>query len=417
MFNILNIIRIFKILVQIKLKFILFLLLLFNNQILGMKRILLIFLHGSGSSGRDLRTYIECVPLVEFNHNTFRQVADINSIDIIYPTAPLRPYSAAMGMQLNVWFDRSSNFHIEGLDSSEDIEGVNISSNKIIEIINENESNYDHIIVGGFSMGGCLTLSLLRANLSSKVKGIFSMGSFLVESSLVNEGILSLSSSKLPIFMMHGQDDSMISVDWGKKTATNLLLKELDVEFKIYPGLDHEIGEEELVDVINWIKDITIINKKLDKKSTKVINTNDQLVPPSILVNMDVDANIEVQKFASSTAEIDELAINNVKSIPIAKESAPVPYTLEHLDNGNNYRIIFHVPVETIPSITSRPVMACGGVFELLDSSGAKSSMELGRVETLVSSSDPNNTAIEIGKRLINRQKSEGTSTNPCPMQ
>jgi predicted esterase len=384
-----------------------------------MEKILLIFLHGSGSSGRDLRTYIECVPLVEFNHNTFRQVADINSIDIIYPTATLRPYTAAMDMPLNVWFDRSSDFNIKGLDDKEDIEGVNFSSNKIIELINENESKYDHIIVGGFSMGGCLALTLLRANLSNKVKGIFSMGSFLVESSIVNEGTLSTSSSNLPIFMMHGQSDTMISVDWGRKTATNLLLKELDVEFKVYPELDHEISEEELVDAINWIKDITIINKKIDKnqKSEKVINKNVQVIPPSILVSMDVDTNNEVKKFASGTTEIDELTVKDLKSIPVAKVSAPVPYTVEHLDTGNNYRIIFHVPVETIPSITSRPVMACGGVFELIDSSGSKSSTELGSVETVISSSDPNNTAIEIGKRLINRQKSEGTSINPCPMQ
>jgi hypothetical protein len=53
------------------------------------------------------------------------------------------------------------------------------------------------------SMGGCLSLHLLRRDLPPEVKGIFSMGSFLVQQSAVVNGPLG-SGSKLPVFMMHG---------------------------------------------------------------------------------------------------------------------------------------------------------------------------------------------------------------------
>jgi hypothetical protein len=93
-------------------------------------------------------------------------------------------------------------------------------------------------------MGGCLTLHLLREQLSPKVIGLFSLSSmytsqliyththspnhgilfagFLVESSVVVTG--PELSSKLPVLMMHGTSDTMIKLDWGKTTATNLLL-------------------------------------------------------------------------------------------------------------------------------------------------------------------------------------------------
>ena len=38
----------------------------------------------------------------------------------------------------------------------------------------------------------------------------------------------------------------MIPYEWGEHTATSLLLKDRDVQFKNYPGVDHEIAVEEV---------------------------------------------------------------------------------------------------------------------------------------------------------------------------
>ena len=43
-----------------------------------------------------------------------------------------------------------------------------------------------------------------------------------------------------------GEEDSMIRYEWGEHTATSLLLKDRDVQFKNYPGVDHEIAVEEV---------------------------------------------------------------------------------------------------------------------------------------------------------------------------
>ena len=49
-----------------------------------------------------------------------------------------------------------------------------------------------------------------------------------------------------PNNILTGEIDSMINVQWGESTASNLLLKNRDVQYKSYPTLDHEIGQEQV---------------------------------------------------------------------------------------------------------------------------------------------------------------------------
>lgn len=43
-----------------------------------------------------------------------------------------------------------------------------------------------------------------------------------------------------------GTDDSLIRHDWGLKTAANLLIREIQVQFTAYDGVDHEISDREV---------------------------------------------------------------------------------------------------------------------------------------------------------------------------
>ena len=84
---------------------------------------------------------------------------------------------------------------------------------QIIGILDTAKASYENIFVGGFSQGGCLSLHMIRSELVTKLpeqlKGIFSMGSFLVSKSVVlqEERMISKEGNMLldiPIFMMHG---------------------------------------------------------------------------------------------------------------------------------------------------------------------------------------------------------------------
>lgn len=119
-------------------------------------------------------------------------------------------------------------------------------------------------------MGGGLALHALRNDLSPKYKGLFAISSFLVESSAVFTQALG-NATRLPLMIMHGKKhslenislsyinylattttkyigdaDGFIKTSWGRQTATNLLLKNIDVQFRTYENIAHELDEAEV---------------------------------------------------------------------------------------------------------------------------------------------------------------------------
>ena len=155
-------------------------------------RTALIFLHGSGSNGTELNHYLSCIPLGDhFHHDTFYQTCEKRNIQIFTPTAQKKPYSPALRMPMNVWFDRSSNYLEFALEDEEDESGVENSIQTIRSIVSAMEADYDHIFIGGFSMGGGLSLHFLRKKygLSKKVRGIYTIGSFILNKSCILENI------------------------------------------------------------------------------------------------------------------------------------------------------------------------------------------------------------------------------------
>lgn len=112
------------------------------------------------------------------------------------------------GEEMNVWFNRSPTvFHRGTLDSYEDVKGIEESMSAILEHITASGQEYKQVIVGGFSMGGGLALYLLgRSYLPDSLRGVFSMGSFIIDGTSLfqqpRDG--GSSNNKISVFMMHG---------------------------------------------------------------------------------------------------------------------------------------------------------------------------------------------------------------------
>ena len=230
------------------------------------------------------------------------------------------------------------------------------------------------------------------------------MGSFLVNSSAVFNDSNNLNN--LPVFMMHGIDDTLIPVDWGRKTASNLLLRNVDVHFSEYPGLDHELGTEELVALLHWIED-TNRNPDKDQRRGNITRNNETIdtCPTSIARRMDEDSNI-MDEDGTNNRQYDD------KDRHHEENPSPLSYTIKPASDksSSSFRIIYHVPEDTYELLLTRPVLACGGSFELKVDPGGQG------IYTDAITNDPNRTAIEIAKRLVFRLNDEGGNLNPCPM-
>ncbi|KAF2170440.1 hypothetical protein M409DRAFT_19261 [Zasmidium cellare ATCC 36951] len=62
-------------------------------------------------------------------------------------------------------------------------------------------------------------------------------------------------SLDVPVFIGHGEDDGTVSVRLAREAASLLERVGVEVECRMYPGLDHWYSEEMLSDIIGFVKD------------------------------------------------------------------------------------------------------------------------------------------------------------------
>lgn len=194
-----------------------------------------IVLHGLGDTGEGLSFM---GPVMDFRHVKF-----------LYPTAPTRPMTLSGGLSMPGWFDLETLNNVDKmLAGGLDHEGIGESVNYVKELIaKESESGIPpgRIILLGFSQGGHIAL---KATLQSgaPIAGCVALSTWMDPvNSEVPEAI-----KNVPIFVGHGDADTVIPCMLGAVTATTLGKAGCkNVQFKQYSGMAHSAGPEELQDV------------------------------------------------------------------------------------------------------------------------------------------------------------------------
>jgi len=215
-------------------------------------------------------------------------------------------------------------------------------------------------------------------------------------------GLSAASPKKLPVLMMHGLADSMIQHSWGKTTATNLLLRGVDVRFESYEDLDHEIGEGELAELMSWMVDL---RDSADRAFGRPMPEREDPLQA------------EWERVEAASRFEAPLGTGATRPRPtIQGVASGIKYTIEPIVGKSSSSSLLRFPVpadiapQLIPLLTARPILACGGMFTLeQDPSGVG-------VVTEVQTSDPENLAKEISVRIANRVTSGGASLDACPI-
>ncbi|KAL6442205.1 hypothetical protein ACFW04_002465 [Cataglyphis niger] len=204
------------------------------------------FFHGSGGTAEDIKEWIDILN---------REKLQFPHIKLIYPSAPSQPYTPNSGMIQNVWFDRMAISN----QVPEHIESIDSMCQNISDLIDREVTNgipFNRIILGGFSMGGCLALHLAYRYKTS-IAGCFAMSAFLNKGSIIYEHLKARPEhNKVPLVQYHGMIDTLIPIEWGEESAKNL--KELGVNVKFIPlqNIDHELSRTEIQNWKDWLLNI-----------------------------------------------------------------------------------------------------------------------------------------------------------------
>ena len=218
-----------------------------------------IFLHGVGSTGEELRSQLSMLvqPSLEqrFPHVRF-----------LFPTAPLRSFTAFKGRVLPAWFDRAGY----GLQWQEDVDGLHESCAQLkalTEQCNEAGISNQRIMIGGFSMGGAQAIHAAYSKYGATspfpihstaapvpLAGCFCIASYLPRACSIPS---SLSSDTLslatPLLFLHGSSDIIVRPSWAEDTCRRLKQAGVVCLFNMYDGQIHAVSPHQLDDLSTFI--------------------------------------------------------------------------------------------------------------------------------------------------------------------
>jgi len=201
----------------------------------------IIWLHGLGDTGagwsEELRLLSPHLPHARF----------------IFPTAPTRPVTLNFGMSMPAWYD------ILGLTprDQEDFAGLQATTVSVKKMIDDEIQKgiaANRIVLGGFSQGGAVTLYTVYS-LEYNLAGAVSFSGYLpLADSFRNR--LKASTLNVPVLLCHGEADPVVPYKWGQLSYSKLNIEGATVTLKSYPGLQHSACNEEMSDLVNFLKKV-----------------------------------------------------------------------------------------------------------------------------------------------------------------
>ena len=203
----------------------------------------LILFHGLGSDGKDF------IPLAR----KLRQLTKL-PIRFIFPHAPAQPVTLANGHVMPAWYDILAMT----VDATEDREGLNEISLKVDQLIQEQVQlgiPPEHIFLGGFSQGGAVAL-YTGLRYPQKLGGIIGLSTYLPFRHHLEEEKHPV-NHHTPIFLVHGEDDLMLPLEWANISRHFLEKTHHDITWHSYP-MGHEVSEQEVMDLANWILKLVV---------------------------------------------------------------------------------------------------------------------------------------------------------------
>jgi phospholipase/carboxylesterase len=198
----------------------------------------LIVLHGLGADGHDF------VPIAQE-----LDLAAVGGARFIFPHAPMRPVTMNGGYVMRAWYDIAGTPQAR----NEDQAGLRESQALIDALIRQERERgvpASRIVLMGFSQGCAMTL-LTGLRHGERLAGLVGLSGYLplAERTAAER---SAANADVPIFLAHGRDDAMISIDRALASRDALQTLGYAVEWHDY-AMPHSVCMDEIDDLNRWL--------------------------------------------------------------------------------------------------------------------------------------------------------------------
>ena len=190
-----------------------------------------IWLHGLGADGHDF------VPVVE--------MLDLPEVRFILPHAPYQKITLNNGYEMRAWYD------LYGLNAHDKQDATGIAQsqafiNQLIAQENERGIPSNRIVLAGFSQGGAIALHTAVRH-EQALAGVLALSTYLpLKTNLAADKLLA--NQHTPIFMAHGVDDQVITLETASASRDALLDQNFAVDWHEYP-MPHSVCNAEINDI------------------------------------------------------------------------------------------------------------------------------------------------------------------------
>ena len=197
-----------------------------------------IWLHGLGADGHDFQPIVP--ELVRPGERAWR---------FIFPHAPVRPVTINGGMSMRAWYD------LKGLDrrAAEDVAGFRDTDVLVRQLIaREGERGIptNRLVIAGFSQGGAVSLYTVP-RFPEKLAGVMALSCYLPQESRLGAERATVNDAT-PIFMAHGQGDTVLPMTLGVQSRDFLRAQGYSVEWHEYP-MPHAVCAAEIADIRKFL--------------------------------------------------------------------------------------------------------------------------------------------------------------------
>tara|TARA_B110000908_G_scaffold113414_1_gene133037 strand:+ start:11450 stop:12115 length:666 start_codon:yes stop_codon:yes gene_type:complete len=195
-----------------------------------------IWLHGLGADGHDFEAI---VPQLSLDPSL--------AIRFIFPNAARIPVTVNGGVLMPAWYD----IFEMNIDRKVDTQQLNQSANDIIALVEQEIAKgipSERIILAGFSQGGAVAYQA-ALTYHKPLAGLLAMSTYLATAETIE---LNETNAKLPVMIMHGNQDPVVPDTLGQFAKNFLLNKGYPCQYKSY-AMPHSVCAQQINDISHWL--------------------------------------------------------------------------------------------------------------------------------------------------------------------